>query len=68
MEVQIGPSATGPWTSVVKFTSRQTKQEQTFVTASDTPLITGFVQVLVHDTYGGHACVNSMTLEGEAWG
>ena len=68
MEVQTGPSATGPWTSVVKFTSRQTKQEQTFAAAPDAPLLAGFVQVLVHDTYGGGACVNSMALEGEGWG
>jgi uncharacterized protein YjbI with pentapeptide repeats len=68
MEVQTGPSATGPWTSVVKFTSRHTKQEQTFAAAPDAPLLAGFVQVLVHDTYGGAACVTSMALEGEGWG
>jgi hypothetical protein len=68
MEVQTGPSATGPWTSVVKFTSRQTKQEQTFAAAPDAPLLTGFVQVLVYDTYGGIAVVKSMALEGEGWG
>jgi hypothetical protein len=68
MEVQTGPSATGPWTSVVKFTSRQTKQEQTFAAAPDAPLLAGFVQVLVHDTYGGGAHVTSMALEGEGWG
>jgi hypothetical protein len=70
MEVQTGPSATGPWTSVVKFTSRQTKQEQTFEAAPDAPLLTDFVQLLVHGTYGGPngAFVTSMTLEGEAWG
>jgi hypothetical protein len=68
MEVQTGPSATGPWTSVVKFTSRQTKQEQTFAAAPDAPLLAGFVQVLVHDTYGGQAYVTSMALEGEGWG
>ncbi len=68
MEVQTGPSAAGPWTSVVKFTSRQTKQEQTFVAAPDAPLLAGFVQVLVHDTYGATAYVKSMALEGEGWG
>ena len=67
MEVQTGPSATGPWTSVVKFTSRQTTQEQTFAVAPDAPLLAGFVQVLVHDTYGGHTVVKSMALEGEGW-
>ncbi len=70
MEVQTGPSATGPWTSVVKFTSRQTKQEQTFAAAPDAPLLAGFVQVLVHDTYGGgdpwQPFVTSMALEMEA--
>jgi hypothetical protein len=68
MEVQTGPSATGPWTSVVKFTSRRTKQEQTFAAAPDAPLLAGFVQVLLHDTYGADARVYSMTLEGEGWG
>ena len=68
MEVQTGPSATGPWTSVVKFTSLQTKQEQTFAAAPDAPLLAGFVKVLVHDTYGGQAEVKSMALEGEGWG
>jgi uncharacterized protein YjbI with pentapeptide repeats len=68
MEVQTGPSATGPWTSVVKFTSRQTKQEQTFAAAPDATLLAGFVKVLVHDTYGGQAEVKSMALEGEGWG
>jgi hypothetical protein len=70
MEVQTGPSATGPWTSLVKFTSRQTKQEQTFAAAPDAPLLAGFVKVLVHGTYRGwaDAYVKSMTLEGEGWG
>jgi uncharacterized protein YjbI with pentapeptide repeats len=68
MEVQTGPSATGPWTSVVKFTSRQTTQEQTFAAAPDAPLLAGFVQVLVHYTYGGKAIVKRMALEGEGWG
>jgi hypothetical protein len=70
MEVQTGPSATGPWTSVVKFTSRQTTRQttQTFAAAPDAPLLAGFVQVLVHDTYGAWAAVNSMALEGEGWG
>jgi hypothetical protein len=67
MEVQTGPSATGPWTSVVKFTSRPTKQKQTFAASPDAPLLAGFVQVLVHDTYGGAPHVTSMALEGEAW-
>jgi hypothetical protein len=68
MEVRTGPSATGPWTSVVKFTSRQTKQAQTFAAAPDAPLLAGFVQVLVHDTYGRGANVRSIALEGEGWG
>jgi hypothetical protein len=68
MEVQTGPSATGPWTSVVKFTSLHTVYKQTFAAAPDAPLLAGFVQVLVHDTYGGRACVSEMMLEGEAWG
>jgi hypothetical protein len=68
MEVQTGPSATGPWTSVVKFTSRPTRQEQTFAAAADAPLLAGFVQVVVHDTYDDNAVVKSMALEGEGWG
>jgi uncharacterized protein YjbI with pentapeptide repeats len=68
MEVQTGPSATGPWTSVVKFTSQKTRQEQTFAAAPDAPFLADFVQVLVHDTYGGAAYVKSMALEGEGWG
>jgi hypothetical protein len=68
VEVQTGPSKTGPWTSVVKFTSQQTKEMQTFAAAPDAPLLAGFVQVLVHDTYGGFNAVKCMALEGEAWG
>ncbi len=70
MEVRTGPSATGPWTSVVKFTSRRTNQEQTFAAAPDAPLLAGFVQVFVHNTHGGPsgALVESMALEGEGWG
>jgi hypothetical protein len=33
MEVQTGPNTYGPWTSVDKFTSQKTWQEQTFATA-----------------------------------
>ena len=68
MEVRTGPSATGPWTSVVKFTSRQTKQAQTFAAAPDAPLLAGFVQLLVQNTYGRGANVRSIALEGEGWG
>jgi uncharacterized protein YjbI with pentapeptide repeats len=68
MEVQTGPSATGPWTSVVKFTSLKTNQEQTFAAAPDAPFLADFVQVLVHDTYGDDAYVESMALQGEGWG
>ena len=68
MELQTGPSVTGPWTSVFKFTSQKTKKKQTFAVAPDAPLLAGFVQVLVHDTYGGAAYVKSMALEGEGWG
>jgi hypothetical protein len=68
MEVQTGPSTTGPWASVVKFTSLRTKEEQTFAAAPNAPLLAGFVQLLVHDTYGGFNSVKCMPLEGEAWG
>lgn len=68
MEVLSGPSAKGPWTSVLAFTGRETADEQTFAAPAGTPLIIGFVQVVVHDTYGAEAYVESITLEGEAWG
>ena len=68
MEVLTGPSPEGPWTSLLAFTVRQTTDQQTFVAPAGTPAITGFVQVVVHDTYGGEARVQSITLEGEAWG
>jgi hypothetical protein len=68
MEVCTGPSSDGPWTSVATFTSAQTKDPQTFAAAPDAPALFGFVQVLVHDTYGGNAWVEKVSLEGEAWG
>ena len=61
-------AADGPWTSVATFTSAQTTNRQTFAAAPDAPTLGGFVQVLVHDTYGGDACVREVSLEGEAWG
>jgi hypothetical protein len=67
MEVCTGPSSDGPWTSVATFTSAKTKDPQTFAAAPDAPALGGFVQVLVHDTYGGYASVNEVSLEGEAW-
>ena len=39
-----------------------------FAAAPDAPALGGFVQVLVHDTYGGEAHVQEVSLEGEAWG
>jgi hypothetical protein len=68
MEVCTGPSSDGPWTSVATFTSAQTRDPQTFAAAPDAPALGGFVQVLVHDTYGDRACVKEVSLEGEAWG
>jgi uncharacterized protein YjbI with pentapeptide repeats len=68
MEVCTGPAANGPWTSVATFTSAKTKDRQTFPAAPDAPALCGFVQVLVHDTYGGLCYVNEVSLEGEAWG
>jgi len=68
MEVCTGPSSDGPWTSVATFTSAQTKDPQTFAAAPDAPALGGFVQVLVHDTYGAEAYVKEVSLEGEAWG
>ena len=52
MEVHTAPAATGPWTSVVAFTSQQTTAQQTFTVAPGAPVIGGFVQVDVHDNYG----------------
>jgi hypothetical protein len=71
MEVHTAPSATGPWTSVVAFRSQPTKRQQTFTVAPGAPTLTGFVQVVVHDTYGGsgnYGLVRSMSLQGTAWG
>ena len=68
MEVLTGPSQKGPWTSVLQFTSRQTKDQQTFLAVDDAPVLSGFIKVVVHDTYGGGAQVYSMELEGEAFG
>jgi hypothetical protein len=64
-EVLTGPASDGPWTSVATFTSSQTKTTQKFLAASDAPALGGFVQVLVHDTYGGSARVEEMCLVGE---
>jgi len=60
-------TATGPWTSVVVLTSAPKKQ-QTFTAAPGAPLLTGFVQVVVHDTNGLTAQITSMSLQGTAWG
>jgi hypothetical protein len=68
MEVCTGPSSDGPWTSVATFTSAKIKDPQTFAAAPDAPALGGFVQVLVHDTYGGNVYVGEVSLEGEAWG
>ena len=68
MDVCTGPSSDGPWTSVATFTSDKTNHRQTFAAAPDAPALGGFVQVLVHDTYGGEAYVKEVSLEGEAWG
>ena len=70
MEVQTGPSAAGPWTSVLRFTSARTTAPQTLAAPADAPVLAGYVQVLVHDTYGGYAYprVTSMELAGTAWG
>ena len=68
MEVCTGPSSDGPWTSAATFTSDKTRHPQTFAAAPDAPALFGFVQVLVHDTYGHGALVKEVSLEGEAWG
>ncbi len=68
MELLTGPAADGPWTSVATFTSAKTSDRQTFAAAPDAPALGGFVQVLVHDTYGDQAWVKEVSLEGEAWG
>jgi len=69
MEVLTAPLATGPWTSVVSFISAQTNKEQVFTVALGAPVLVGFVQVVVHDTYGGSCVyVTSMSLQGVVWG
>ena len=67
MEVLTGPTASGPWSSVFEFTGRSQNQalgSQTFAAPADAPLLTGFVQVAVHDTYGATVFVESIVLEG----
>ena len=66
--VLTGPAAEGPWTSVLRFTSANGFQEQTFAAAEGGPALAGFVKVVVHDTYGAEAFVDRMSLEGEAFG
>ena len=68
MEVLTGPAAEGPWTSVLHFTSAQTTSRQTFAAVEGAPALTGFVKVVVHNTYGGFAAVERMSLEGDAFG
>ena len=68
VEVLTGPAAEGPWTSVLCFTSRTTTSQQTFPAVEGASVLTGFVKVVVHDTYGGDARVRSMHLEGDAFG
>jgi hypothetical protein len=68
MEVHTAPAATGPWTSVITFTSAQTRRQQTFTVTPGAPTLGGFVQVVVYDTYGSSARVASMSLQGTAWG
>jgi hypothetical protein len=68
MEVLTGPAAEGPWTSVLHFTSARGNKEQTFAAAEGAPTLAGFVKVVFHNTYRGHASVLRMSLEGEAFG
>jgi len=67
MEIYTAPAATGPWRFVVVLTSAPKKQ-QTFTAAPGAPLLTGFAQVVVHDTNGLTAQITSMSLQGTAWG
>ena len=68
MEVLTGPAAEGPWTSVLRFTSAKGGHEQMFAARQGGPALAGFVKVVVHDTHGHDACVDSIWLEGEAFG
>lgn len=68
VEVFTGQTEAGPWTSVFSFVAEKTREQQTFVVAGDTPVIAGFVKVMVHDTYGGDVCIKDIRLSGEAWG
>ena len=68
MEVHTAPVSTGPWTSVITFTSAPTKTQQIFTVTPGAPMLTGFVHVVVHDTHGDNAYVVSMSLQGTSWG
>ena len=76
MEVLTGPAREGPWTSVFQFTSQNTNNPQTFSATDDTPALSGFVNVVVHDAHrhDGTAYTRresssgGMKLEGEAFG
>ena len=66
MEVRTGPSEAGPWTSVFEFFqvpavdklnySRWTSHCETFAVPADAPLLTGYVQVAVHETHRHGSC------------
>jgi len=66
MEVRTGPSEAGPWTSVFEFFqvpavdkldySRWTRHCETFAVPADAPLLTGYVQVAVHETHRHGSC------------
>lgn len=46
----------------------QTSQEQIINPPAPYPVLTGFVKVVVLDTYGGPAYVHRIQLKGETWG
>jgi uncharacterized protein YjbI with pentapeptide repeats len=68
MSVRTAQRATGPWVPVVTLTAAKTSQEQKMAVPPDSPALGEFVQVSVHETYGGEVCVRNLQLHGDAWG
>ena len=56
IELMTGAYETGPWSSVLEFISTQTIEQQSFDANSAGPVLSRFVKILVHDTYGINMC------------
>jgi hypothetical protein len=67
MSVHTAQRENGPWIPVVTLTAAKTSQEQQLAVPPDSPALGEFVQVSVHETYGGEVCVRNLQLHGDAW-